>query len=152
MSDGLPSRPTRAWARAVRAGMRAQDSGRAAERVHERHAVSPTPNEPLRVAIVGTGFLASTRARCWRRVHGPAVEVVAAARDGAKAATFAREHGLRRGATIDAVLADPAVALADICVPNHAHRELCERAAVAGKHVLCTKPLAVFHGQGLPRD
>jgi predicted dehydrogenase len=133
--------------------MRAQDSGRAAERVHERHAVSPPTNmkPPLRIAIVGTGFLATTRARCWRRVHGVAVEAIAAARDAAKAEAFARAHGLLRGTTIDAALADPAVVLADLCVANAAHRDLCERAAAAGKHVLCTKPLAVFCGQDLPK-
>lgn len=106
----------------------------------------------LRVAIVGTGFLAQTRARCWRRVHGGGVEIVVAAREPAKAATFAREHGLPRGVAIDEVMADPAVAAVDLCVPNYAHRELCERAAAAHKHVLCTKPLAAFHGQGLRAD
>jgi predicted dehydrogenase len=104
---------------------------------------------PLRIAIVGTGFLAKTRARCWRRVHGGAIEVLVAARDGAKAAAFANEHGLARGVTIDAALADPSIAVVDLCVPNAAHRALCERTAAAGKHVLCTKPLAAFIGQGL---
>jgi predicted dehydrogenase len=106
----------------------------------------------LRVAIVGTGFLARTRARCWRRVHGGAIEIVVAARDAAKATAFATAHGLHRGITWDAALADPQLVLVDLCVPNSAHRELCERAAAAGKHVLCTKPLAAFHGQGLPAD
>ena len=35
------------------------------------HAV-PT----LRIAIVGTGFLARTRARCWERVHGAREQVI----------------------------------------------------------------------------
>ena len=35
----------------------------------------------LTVAIVGTGFLAHTRVRCWRRVHHADVKVVIAARD-----------------------------------------------------------------------
>ena len=107
---------------------------------------------PLRIALVGTGFLARTRARCWARVHGAAVEVVVAAREVAKAEAFARAHGCAGAASIDAVLADPAVALVDLCVPNRVHRELTERAATAGKHVLCTKPLTAFWGQGLPAD
>ena len=36
------------------------------------------------IAIVGTGFLARTRARCWKRVFGGGVAVVSAARDGAR--------------------------------------------------------------------
>lgn len=106
-------------------------------------------NPPLRIAIVGTGFLARTRARCWRRVHGAAVELVVAARDRAKAEAFARSHGIAGALSIDEALADAGLALVDLCVPNRAHRELAERAAAAGKHVLCTKPLTAFWGQGL---
>ena len=106
----------------------------------------------IKIAIIGTGFLARTRARCWKRVFGTRVECVVAARDGAKAAAFAREHGLNGACSIDEAFSDRAIALVDLCVPNRAHRELCERAAAAGKHVLCTKPLAAFWGQGLAAD
>ncbi|MFM7297911.1 MAG: Gfo/Idh/MocA family protein [Planctomycetota bacterium] len=106
-------------------------------------------SRPMKVVIVGTGFLAHARARCWRRVYGQALEIEVASRDPQRAATFAREHSLARGSSIDAALADPSVALFDLCVANRAHRELAERAAWARKHVLCTKPLAAFWGQGL---
>ena len=106
----------------------------------------------IKVAIIRTGFLAETRARCWRRVFGPKVECVVASRDEAKAAAFAKTHALAGACTIDAALANRAVTLVDLCVPNRAHRELCERAASARKHVLCTKPLTAFHGQGMPAD
>jgi predicted dehydrogenase len=106
-------------------------------------------NGPLRVAIVGTGFLAQTRARCWRRVYGHAVEIAVAARDRERAEAFAREHALAGAHSIDAALAEPSLALVDLCVANRAHRELTERAAQAGKHVLCTKPLSAYWGQGL---
>ncbi|MBM4063451.1 MAG: Gfo/Idh/MocA family oxidoreductase [Planctomycetes bacterium] len=104
----------------------------------------------LTVAIVGTGFLARTRARCWRKVHGTDVTLVVAARDCDDPAAFAREHGAHRATSIDAALADPGVDLVDLCVPNHVHAPLCLRAAAASKHVLCTKPLTAFWGQGLP--
>jgi predicted dehydrogenase len=106
----------------------------------------------LKVVLFGAGFLARTRARCWARVHGFSATVVVAARDRQKAVAFAREHGLAGGCTIDEALADPTVDLVDLCVPNRAHRELAERAFAAGKHVLCTKPLTAYWGQGLPAD
>lgn len=109
-------------------------------------------NRPLTVAIVGTGFLARTRLRCWRRVHGATVSILIASRDRARADAFAREHGAVRGASLDEILADDTVDLLDLCVPNHAHGPLTARAAGAGKHVLCTKPLTAFWGQGLPAD
>ena len=109
-------------------------------------------NRTLTVAVVGTGFLARTRLNCWRKVHHAAVEVVAVSRDLPKAEQFAAANGADRAATIEQALADPSVTLVDLCVPNNAHAPLCERAAAAGKHVLCTKPLTAYWGQGLPAD
>ncbi|MCA8973179.1 MAG: Gfo/Idh/MocA family oxidoreductase [Planctomycetes bacterium] len=107
-------------------------------------------NRPLTIAIVGTGFLARTRVRCWRRVHGAAITIVIAARERGRAEDFARECGAARGVSIDEAFAAAEVDLVDLCVPNHAHGPLCERAAAAGKHVLCTKPLTAYWGQGMP--
>lgn len=109
-------------------------------------------NRSLTVAIVGTGFLARTRAHCWRRVHHANVKIIMVSRDKGRAEQFAKELGIARAASFDEILADKDVNLVDLCVPNHAHAPLCERAAAAGKHVLCTKPLSAFWGQGLPAD
>jgi len=109
-------------------------------------------NRPLSVALVGTGFLARTRAHCWRRVHHANVEIILVSREKARAEQFASEVGVARAASFDEILADDAVQLVDLCVPNHAHAPLCIRAAEANKHVLCTKPLTAFWGQGLAAD
>lgn len=106
----------------------------------------------LRIGIVGAGFLAETRVRCWARV--PGAEVVAvAARSQDRASTFAAKHGLASAEEDAAALfARDDVQLVDLCVPNLAHRPLTESAAAAGKHVLCTKPLTAYHGQDLGPD
>ncbi len=106
--------------------------------------------ERLRVGIVGAGFLAETRARCWAGVRGARVEGVASAR-AERAEAYARRHSVPRVFDgLDALLASPDVDLVDLCVPNLLHRPMTEAAAKAGKHVLCTKPLTAYVGQDLP--
>lgn len=106
------------------------------------------------VGLVGAGFLAATRARCYRRVGGVHARLAAVcSRDPRRAADFAERHGVDAVCDdLDELLAREDVALVDLCVPNHLHRPFAERAAAAGKHVACTKPLSAYVGQDLPDD
>jgi len=45
--------------------------------------------------------------------------------------------------SLDELLADPSVDLIDICLPPHLHGEAVAKSLLAGKHVLCEKPLAL---------
>ncbi len=51
--------------------------------------------------------------------------------------------GRAKYADFDALLADPAVDLVDLCVPNDRHAALAIRALEAGKNVLVEKPIAM---------
>lgn len=106
------------------------------------------------VGVVGAGFLAETRARCYPRTGGVRGRIVAvASRSRKSAADFGERHGVAHVCEdLDELLALPEVQLVDLCVPNHLHRPFAEAAARAGKHVVCTKPLTAYVGQDLPAD
>ncbi len=107
--------------------------------------------EPVGIGIVGAGFLARTRARCYGGAGEPARIVAVAARTEESARAYAAEQGLERWTTDYRELLElPEVRVVDLCVPNHLHREMAEAAAAAGKHVICTKPLTAYTGQDLP--
>jgi predicted dehydrogenase len=57
--------------------------------------------------------------------------------------------GVAQYADLDAMLADPALDLVDICLPTALHAPAAIRALAAGKHVLCEKPIALQPADGI---
>src|SRR5947209_4025994 len=100
------------------------------------------------VGLVGAGFLAETRMRCYAACRGVVPEIVGVtARHRERAEAFAQRWSVPR--VYDdyaALLADPAIDLVDVCTPNALHAEVVIAAAQAGKHVICTKPLTGYFG------
>lgn len=110
--------------------------------------------QPVNIAIVGTGFIAETRARSYAGVTGYEPRLVAAvSRTRERLDDYARRHGVPDVYTdLAPVLERADVQVIDLCVPNHLHRPFTELAASAGKHVICSKPLTAFDGSGeVPR-
>ncbi len=63
--------------------------------------------------------------------------------DLATAKKTAETHGIPKVfASLDELLADPAVEIVDIAVQPWRQREIAEKALAAGKHLLCQKPLS----------
>jgi xylose dehydrogenase (NAD/NADP) len=74
---------------------------------------------------------------------GHADVVAVASRDATRAQEYARERGIPTAhGSYEALLADPAVDIVYISLPNALHLPWATRALQAGKHVLCEKPLS----------
>jgi len=102
-----------------------------------------TNNSALRIGVLGCANIAR---QFVRDLDGsPKVIVVAAAsRRLESALEFSKTFGLERSyGSYEALLADAELDAVYIPLPNSLHAEWAIKAAEAGKHVLCEKPLAL---------
>jgi len=96
--------------------------------------------KPIRTAIFGTGFMGRVHLEALRRVEH--VEPAAiSGRNVAAAEKLGSAFGVPY-ATSEAILGDPSIQAVHICTPNALHFGMAKQALLAGKHVLCEKPLA----------
>ncbi|MAD19627.1 MAG: hypothetical protein CMJ52_05315 [Planctomycetaceae bacterium] len=97
---------------------------------------------PCRWGILGAASIARKNVRAMHLADN-ARPVAIASRNPVKAAAFAEEHGVdRTHRDYESLLRDPDVDAVYIPLPTTLHREWTVRAAEAGKHVLCEKPVA----------
>lgn len=106
-----------------------------------------------RIGLVGFGFMGKTH--LWAVQNLPffyqsdglgftARVVSVCASTPARAQAAAETYGIPRAVdSAEVMVSDPTIDVVDICSPNPYHYEVAKAAILAGKHVLCEKPLTV---------
>lgn len=97
-------------------------------------------NSSLGIAIVGTGMISEVHRRAIVASGSKLVGVLGSSTKRSSAA--AEQWGCRNYANFSELLNDPAVQVVHICTPNALHFEMARECLLAGKHVVCEKPLA----------
>ncbi len=96
----------------------------------------------IKVGLVGTGFIGPAHLEGLRRNNIHVVGLAEATPELAQAK--ARDLGIEKAyPSFEALLADPAITVVHLATPNYLHFPQAKAALLAGKHVICEKPLAM---------
>ena len=102
----------------------------------------------LNFAILSAGNIAGRMARTLDSLRDEVQPYAIAARDSARAQALAGRYGFAKSfAGYEALLADPAVDVVYIGSIHPLHAQHIRAALLAGKHVLCEKPLTLNAAQ-----
>jgi predicted dehydrogenase len=106
------------------------------------------PSRPVRWGILGCGDVTEVKSGPgFQRADGSALTAVMR-RDRARAADYARRHGVARAyGDAQALIDDPDVDAVYIATPPDSHEPLALRVAAAGKPCLVEKPMARSHAE-----
>jgi len=98
--------------------------------------------QTIRTAVFGTGFVGRVHLEGIRRLGFVDLYAIGEVQVE-KAQQLAAEFGARKAeADYHRILEDPAVDAVHVCTPNFLHFPIAKDALLAGKHVVCEKPLA----------
>ena len=104
--------------------------------------------KPIRVGLVGSGFVAELHMHSYRRVYGVNAVVEAVVSRGDHVTDFARRHHIPKVyRDFRDLLKDKDIDVVDICTPAVVHAPMIVEAMESGKHVICEKPFTGYFGQ-----
>lgn len=113
-------------------------------------ADGPDNGEPVGYALIGLGVISDIFGRACLQLAGKGIRVTAlvTGHGETKGREWAARYGLPESAiysyeNFDRIRDNRNVQAVYVGLPNSMHREYTERAARAGKHVLCEKPMAI---------
>ena len=98
--------------------------------------------QTIGVAVAGTGFIGPAHVEGLRRNGIRVLGLMGST--GEKAKQKAAELGIPRAySSLEEMLSDPEVDIVHLATPNHLHHPHAKAVLLAGKHVVCEKPLAM---------
>jgi predicted dehydrogenase len=101
----------------------------------------------IKVGVAGLGFIGPAHIEALRRI--PGIEVVAISENNEELAkTKAKQLGIPKYFGSFSGLLNKDIDCVHICTPNFLHFEMAKVALLAGKHVVCEKPLATTVAEG----
>ena len=97
----------------------------------------------LKVGVIGCGFMGKTHVENLRRLGFVEVAAVAGVSPEEAQRFAAANYIPKAAANYQEILADPEIVGVHVCTPNALHAPVTKAALMAGKHVLCEKPIAL---------
>jgi predicted dehydrogenase len=97
---------------------------------------------PVKVAMIGLGWW-GRKMTAVLKTAADDIEIVCAAEPDPAGAEFAAANGLKHYASDRDAMRQPGVEAVILATPHSLHAEQIERAAAAGLHIFCEKPLAL---------
>lgn len=97
--------------------------------------------EKIKVGVVGTGFIGPAHIEALRRLPNVIVEALCEVTQEL-AEEKAAALGIPRAYTFDELLKQDDIQCVHICTPNFLHYKQSKACLLAGKHVVCEKPLS----------
>src|SRR5437899_450687 len=111
---------------------------------------------PMKIAVLGLGFMGSVHLRALRDIEGAELAAVFSNDERQLSGDLSATQGniggpaghfdfsaIRRYRELADVFADPEIEAVDLCLPTHFHETATIQALRAGKHVLVEKPMAL---------
>ncbi len=96
-----------------------------------------------KIAMLGSGLIGDFYTMALNRGRGRDTVELVYSRSAERGEAFKKRWGVPRSTTsIEEAVNDPDIDIVIVALPNHLHEEAIRLAAEAGKHILCTKPLA----------
>lgn len=109
---------------------------------------TPSSAKPLRVGLVGAGWVTQHHLAGWRQLEGRAAVVAIADPSRERAESRAKEHGIERVFTsAEQMFEEAGLDAVDVAAPREFHAAIVRQAASRGLAVLCQKPLAPTFGE-----